>query len=86
MTLGYTDPATGAFVKASSVSIRNTMRVSDDEATRKACFEVRLGVHSVINFAYLNGHSDWLLPVPGLQPPAALWKSLPWKACIRVVL
>lgn len=41
MSLGYTDPAKGAFTAASSVQLRNTMRVSDDEATRKACYEVR---------------------------------------------
>lgn len=40
MSLGYTDPASGEFRKASSVQLRNTMRVSDDEATRKACYEV----------------------------------------------
>lgn len=45
MALGYTNPATGEFVKASSVQLRNTMRVSDDEATRKACYEVRCGGH-----------------------------------------
>ncbi|KXZ48820.1 hypothetical protein GPECTOR_25g405 [Gonium pectorale] len=39
MSLGYTDPATGTFHAASSVQLRNTMRVSDDEATRKACYE-----------------------------------------------
>ncbi|PNH00062.1 hypothetical protein TSOC_014130, partial [Tetrabaena socialis] len=39
MALGYTDPATSEFVKASSVQLRNSLRVSDDEATRKACYE-----------------------------------------------
>jgi hypothetical protein len=35
------DPqAGGEFVKASSVVLRDKMRVSDDEATRKACWEV----------------------------------------------
>lgn len=40
MSLGYTNPATGEFTKASSVQLRNTMRVSEDEATRKACYDV----------------------------------------------
>lgn len=35
MSLGYSDPSTGEFKKASSVQLRNTMRVADDEATRK---------------------------------------------------
>ncbi|GIL49198.1 hypothetical protein Vafri_5347 [Volvox africanus] len=39
MSLGYTDPATGEFKKSSSVQLRNLVRVSDDEATRKSCFE-----------------------------------------------
>lgn len=40
LALGYNDPqAGGEFKKASSVQLRNTMRVSDDEATRKACYE-----------------------------------------------
>lgn len=39
MALGYTDPATGEFKKASSVQLRTNMRVNDDEAVRKACFE-----------------------------------------------
>lgn len=29
----------GTFHKASSVQLRNSMRTSDDEATRKACYE-----------------------------------------------
>ena len=39
MSLGYNDPATGEFKKSSSVQLRNTMRVADDEATRRACYE-----------------------------------------------
>lgn len=40
MELGYKDPsAGGAFVKASSVKLRDIMRTSDDEAKRKACWE-----------------------------------------------
>ncbi|PSC69592.1 peptidase M3 [Micractinium conductrix] len=38
MALGWTD-AQGTFHKASSVQLRNSMRTSDDEATRKACYE-----------------------------------------------
>lgn len=40
MKLGYTDPATGEFKVASSVQLRNIVRVNSDEATRKAAFEV----------------------------------------------
>ncbi|GLC57208.1 hypothetical protein PLESTB_001198900 [Pleodorina starrii] len=39
MALGYQDPVSGQFKAASSVQLRNLVRVSDDEATRKACFE-----------------------------------------------
>jgi len=40
MVLGYKDPKkNGTFVEMSSVGLRNVMRVSDDEATRKACYE-----------------------------------------------
>ncbi|GFR51274.1 hypothetical protein Agub_g13582 [Astrephomene gubernaculifera] len=39
MSLGYTDPASGTFRPASSVQLRNSLRVSDQEATRKACYE-----------------------------------------------
>jgi len=45
MQLGMRDPAkNGTFVPMSSVQLRNTMRVSGDEATRKACYE---GVRAV---------------------------------------
>lgn len=40
MQLGYKDPKSGEFRKASSVQLRNTMRTTPDEATRKACWEV----------------------------------------------
>ncbi|TAK57283.1 hypothetical protein EPO17_02395 [Patescibacteria group bacterium] len=36
---GYTDPATGKFVEASSVKMRTIMRTNPNEALRKACFE-----------------------------------------------
>jgi hypothetical protein len=39
MALGYADPQGGAFHKASSVQLRNTMRTSDDEAVRRAAYE-----------------------------------------------
>jgi oligoendopeptidase F len=39
MKLGYTDPASGAFVEASGVQLRNRMRTAPDEATRKACYD-----------------------------------------------
>ena len=42
MKLGWTDPVTGAFNKASSVQLANSIKTSDDEARRKACWEVRL--------------------------------------------
>ena len=41
MRLGYTVPGSAEFKAASSVQLRNTMRVDDDEAVRKACFQVR---------------------------------------------
>jgi hypothetical protein len=40
MVLGMHDPKqNGTFVAMSSVQLRNTMRVAEDEATRKACYE-----------------------------------------------
>lgn len=39
MDLGYTDPESGTFIKASSVQLRNSMRSSDSEPLRKACLE-----------------------------------------------
>ena len=44
MKLGWTDPATGDFNKASSVLLSNTMKTSDEEPKRKACWEVRAGL------------------------------------------
>jgi len=38
MKLGYVDPKTGDFVKASSVLLRTTMSTAEDEATRKAAY------------------------------------------------
>lgn len=35
MALGYTDPDSSEFVKASSVQLRDKMRTSDDERMRK---------------------------------------------------
>ena len=42
MKLGWTDPATGVFNKASSVQLSNSIKTSDEEAKRKACWEVTL--------------------------------------------
>jgi hypothetical protein len=39
MPLGYTDPETGEFKRASSVQLRNTMRTADSEPLRRACLE-----------------------------------------------
>ncbi|KAI9364898.1 oligoendopeptidase [Zopfochytrium polystomum] len=47
MKLGYTDPATGEFVKASSAQLRNKIRTSPDEALRKACYE---GIRTIGKF------------------------------------
>lgn len=40
MALGYTNPQSGKFEKASSVQLRNTMRTDASEEVRKACWEV----------------------------------------------
>ena len=40
MALGYNNPKTGQFEKASSVQLRNTMRTDASEDVRKACWEV----------------------------------------------
>ncbi len=42
MKLGWTDPASSDFNKASSVLLSNTMKTSDEEPKRKACWEVRV--------------------------------------------
>ncbi|KAI8612484.1 oligoendopeptidase [Chytriomyces sp. MP71] len=39
MPLGYTDPTTGEFVKASSVQLGTLIRSSDNEELRKSCYE-----------------------------------------------
>ncbi|KAG2444565.1 hypothetical protein HXX76_001310 [Chlamydomonas incerta] len=54
MSLGYTDPASGEFKKASSVQLRNTMRVSDDEATRKACYEGVRGIGPFVSEQFVE--------------------------------
>ena len=51
MKLGYTD-ADGNFQAASSVGLRNLMRTSPDEATRKAAYE---GLRSIGPFVCENG-------------------------------
>eukprot|EP00977_Amphora_coffeiformis_P023657 scaffold13899_cov153-Amphora_coffeaeformis.AAC.5 len=52
MSLGYTKPDVGTVVKASSVSLRNLMRTSDDEQIRKAAFD---GLSSIGPFVLDNG-------------------------------
>ncbi|KAL6764974.1 oligoendopeptidase [Haematococcus lacustris] len=55
MALGYKDPeAEGAFVKASSVVLRDKMRVSDAEATRKACWEGLRGIGPFVAQRFLD--------------------------------
>lgn len=44
----------GSFVEASSVQLRNTMRVSEDEATRKAAYEGLRGVGPFVAEAFLG--------------------------------
>lgn len=39
MQLGYSDPESGAFTTASSVQLRNLMRVAEGEATRRSAYE-----------------------------------------------
>jgi hypothetical protein len=50
--------ANGEFKKCSSVQLRSIMRVNDDEATRKACFEVR-GWQDCYHF---RSHPECLAP------------------------
>lgn len=52
MELGYKDPSTGEFHAMSSVGLRNLMRTSPDEATRKAAYE---GLRSIGPFVCSNG-------------------------------
>ena len=54
MKLGYTN-SDGCFVEASSVALRNLMRTSDEEATRKAAYE---GLRSVGPFICSNGFCE----------------------------
>eukprot|EP00195_Chlamydomonas_chlamydogama_P009741 CAMPEP_0202900574 /NCGR_PEP_ID=MMETSP1392-20130828/11915_1 /ASSEMBLY_ACC=CAM_ASM_000868 /TAXON_ID=225041 /ORGANISM="Chlamydomonas chlamydogama, Strain SAG 11-48b" /LENGTH=623 /DNA_ID=CAMNT_0049586991 /DNA_START=175 /DNA_END=2046 /DNA_ORIENTATION=- len=55
MALGYKDPkAGGEFKKASSVQLANTMRVNDDEATRKACYEGMRGIGPFVAERFLE--------------------------------
>ena len=51
MELGYTKP-NGDFQAASSVALRNLMRTSDDEATRKAAYQ---GLRTIGPFVCENG-------------------------------
>ena len=74
MRLGYTDPQTKEFVKASSVQLRNTARVSPDEATRRACFEGASGP------ARARGRFRYAVsPLPALpvEPLASPWAYFP---------
>jgi hypothetical protein len=59
------DPkAGGEFVKASSVVLRDKMRVSDDEETRKACWEVRSSVMWYMYLMTLAAAGCYISPVP----------------------
>jgi hypothetical protein len=76
MALGYTDPKTGTFTKGSSVQLRNIMRVSDDEATRKACYEVRSGrfAHELAAQARQEDSVRLCrLPSSESRPPGRVW-------------
>ena len=52
MTLGYTDPTTKEFVKASSVALRNTLSTEANEAKRQAAYE---GLSSIGPFVLDHG-------------------------------
>lgn len=52
MSLGYTDPKTGAHVEASSNLLANMLLVEKDEATRKAAFD---GLRSIEPFVISKG-------------------------------
>lgn len=52
MALGYAEPQGGAFVPMSSVGLRNLLRASEVEATRKAAFE---GLRSIGPFVLDGG-------------------------------
>jgi hypothetical protein len=55
MNLGYTDSSTGIFQTMSSVGLRNLMRTSTDEATRKAAYN---GLRSIGPFVCSHGFVD----------------------------
>ncbi len=55
MNLGYTDPKTGTFHKASSVQLSLMMRTDTDEARRKAAFD---GLRSIETFVLDAGFLD----------------------------
>lgn len=40
MNLGYTDPVSGEYKRASSVQLRTQLKANDNEAVRKAAYEV----------------------------------------------
>lgn len=55
MKLGYTDPNDGTFKEMSSVGLRNVMRVSPDEGSRKAAYE---GLRALGPFVTENGFPE----------------------------
>lgn len=55
MKLGYTNPEDGGFKEMSSVGLRNVMRVSPDEKTRKAAYE---GLRALGPFITENGFPE----------------------------
>lgn len=55
MKLGYTAPEDSSFHAMSSVGLRNLMRTSSEEATRKAAYE---GLRSIGPFVCSNGFVD----------------------------
>eukprot|EP00891_Asterochloris_glomerata_P001220 jgi/Astpho2/1220/Aster-07071 len=69
MQLGYKDPKSGEFRKASSVQLRNTMRTNPDEATRKACWEAMrsIGPHIVGKFCEIVKLRNRLAKVAGFE-------------------
>ncbi len=52
MELGYKDPASGEFKRATTNELSNLKRISDDEATRKAAYD---GLKSIGPFALEHG-------------------------------
>ncbi len=57
MALGYTNPNTGVFERASSVQLSLLMKTSPDERVRKAAYE---GLRSIEGFALANGFIEML--------------------------